>query len=107
MRHNSRLLGPRVSPPRIRIQRRAGWSLPDDYVWIVRPTRWSNPIRIDKTTSRHDAVQGFLTLLLEGRLPITVEDIQREIGEPGFGVACYCREDEDCHGDVILEVAYS
>lgn len=102
-----RTQGPRVSPPRIRIQRRAGWSLPDGYVWIVRPTRWSNPIRIDETTSRHDAVQGFRCLLMTGRLPITVDDIRREIGERGHGVACYCREDQDCHGDVILEVAYS
>ena len=107
MGQDSRIRGQRVNPPRIRIQRRAGWSLPDGYVWIVRPTRWSNPIRIDETTSRHDAVQGFRRLLLEGRLPITVEDIRREIGEPGYGVACYCREDQDCHGDVILEVAYS
>ena len=107
MGQDSRIRGPQVSPPRIRIQRRAGWSLPDGYVWIVRPTRWSNPIRIDETTNRHDAVQGFRRLLLEGRLPITVEDIQREIGEPGYGVACYCRDDQDCHGDVILQVAYS
>ena len=107
MAQDIRIPGPRVSPSRIRIQRRAGWYLPDGYVWIVRPTRWSNPIRIDETTSRHDAIQGFRRLLLEGRLPITVEDVRREIGEPGFGVACYCREDEDCHGDVILEVAYS
>lgn len=107
MGQNSVRQGPRVSPPRIRILRRAGWSLPDGYVWIVRPTRWSNPIRINGTNSRHEAVQGFRRLLLERRLPITVEDVRREIGEPGFGVACYCREDEDCHGDVILEVAYS
>ena len=81
--------------------------MPEGYVWIVRPTRWSKPIRIDETTSRLEAVQGFRRLLVEGRLPITVEDIRREIGEPGYGVACYCREEEDCHGDVILEVAYS
>ena len=99
--------GPRIEPPRIQIRRRAGWSLPDGYVWIVRPTRWSNPIRIDGATSRQEAVEGFRSLLLGGRLPITVEDIQREIGEPGYGVACYCREDQDCHGDVILEVAYA
>ena len=98
---------PRVDPPRIQIHRRAGWSLPDVYVWIVRPTRWSNPIRVDGAISRQDFIQGFRTLLLGGRLPITVEDIRREIGEPGYGVACYCREDQDCHGDVILKVAYT
>ena len=97
---------PRVEPSRIRIHRRAGWSLPDGYLWIARPTRWSNPIRIDMGTSRKDVVQGFRTLLAEGKLPITVGDTQREIGEHGYGVASYCREDQDCHGDVILEVAY-
>ena len=107
MGQKSSIAGSRVSPPRIQIYRRAGWHLPDGYVWIARPSRWSNPVRIEGEVSREDAVREFRSLLLEGKLPITVEDIQREIGEPGYGVACYCREDEDCHGDVILEAAYS
>ena len=78
----------------------------DGYARIVRPTRWYNPIRIDGATSRQDAIQGFRTLLLGGRLPITVEDIRPEIGEPRYGVAYYCREDQNCYGDVILNVAY-
>ncbi len=107
MRQNSRTSGPRVNPPRIQIRRRAGWFLPEGYVWIARPSRWSNPVRIEGEVSREDAVGEFRSLLLEEKLPVTAEDIRREIGEPGFGVACYCREDQDCHGDVILEVAYS
>ena len=107
MGQNSSKSGSRMNPARIQIHRRAGWFLPEGYVWIARPSRWSNPIRINGDVSRQDAVRGFRTLLLEGRLPITVEDIRREIGEPGNGVACYCRQDQECHGDVILEVAYS
>ena len=96
-----------MNPPRIQIHRRAGWYLPEGYVWIARPSRWSNPVRIEGEVSREDAVREFRSLLLEGKLPVTVEDIRREIGEQGYGVACYCREDEGCHGDVILEAAYS
>ncbi len=107
MGQNTSISGPRVNPPRIRIHRRAGWFLPDGYVWIARPSRWSNPVRIEGEVYREDAVRGFRSLLLEEKLPVTVEDIRREIGEPGHGVACYCRQDQDCHGDVILEVAYS
>ena len=107
MGQNSSRAGSRVNPARIQIRRRAGWFLPEGYVWIARPSRWSNPIRVDGETSREDAVRGFRTLLLEEKLPITVEDIRREIGEAGYGVACYCRRDQGCHGDVILEVAYS
>lgn len=107
MGQNTSIAGSCMNPPRIQIRRQAGWFLPDGYVWIAPPSRWSNPIRIDETTSRQDAVRGFRSLLLEEKLPVTVEDIRREIGEPGYGVACFCREDEDCHGDVVLEVAYS
>ena len=107
MGQNRRTPRPRVKPPRIQIHRRAGWFLPEGYVWIARPSHWSNPVRIEGGVSREDAVRGFRSLLLEEKLPVTVEDIRREIGEPGYGVACYCREDQDCHGDVILEEAYS
>lgn len=91
MGKNIRGLGPLVGPPRIRIRRRVGWSLPDGYVWIVRPTRWFNPIRIDKTSDRRKAIQEFRRLLLEGRLPIIVEYIRCEIGKRGCGIARYCR----------------
>ena len=107
MRQNRSTAGSRVNPARIQIHRRAGWHLPEGYVWIARPSRWSNPVRIEGEVSREDAVRQFRSLLLEGKLPVTVDDIRREIGEPGFGVACHCREDQDCHGDVILEAAYS
>lgn len=96
MGQNTSISGPQVDPPRIQIRRRAGWYLPEGYVWIARPSRWSNPVRIKGEVSREDAVREFRSLLLEEKLRITVEDIRREIGESGYGVACYCREDQDC-----------
>ena len=41
--------------------------------------------------------------LLAGRLPYTEDNLEHEFR--GVNVACYCSEDEVCHGDVVLETA--
>ena len=79
-----------------------GWvclDRPSDQVVQSQPHR-----RDDRPLWRRTRIS---VLIIRGTLPITVGDILCEIGEIGYGVVCYCREDEDRHGDVILEMAYS
>jgi hypothetical protein len=52
---------------------------------------------------RAEAVRRYRTDLLAGRLPVTVDDVRRELR--GRDLACYCALGEPCHGDVLLEIA--
>ena len=100
-------------PRRIQRRRTAGWRMPPGAVYVGRPTRWGNPYRVidglPKINASHqvwdaaEAVALFREDLLAGTLPITVEDVRRELR--GHDLACWCRTTEMCHADVLLEIA--
>ena len=52
---------------------------------------------------RYRVVEAYREDLETGRLPYTEDELSDELC--GVNVACYCSEDEECHGDVVLEVA--
>lgn len=52
---------------------------------------------------RQRVVEAYRTDLQEGRLPYSEDDLENELR--GVNVACYCSEEEECHGDVVLETA--
>lgn len=100
-----------------RIRYRRGIRLPADAVYVGRPTKWGNPYKVgDKSftvgrvhldrpggADRNDAVWAFRHALLWNLLPITVEDIQRELS--GHDLACWCPLDnQPCHADVLIEI---
>ena len=92
-------------PRRVKLKRIKGWCLPPNTVSVARPGRYGNPhsMRDGSKEERHRVVAACRTDLLEGRLPYNEDDLEHELR--GVNVACYCSEDEECHGDVILETA--
>jgi hypothetical protein len=70
-------------------------------VVVTRPTKWGNPHGLD--LGRDEAVRQYLEDLLDGRLPVTLEDARRELR--GRDLACYCPLDESCHADVLIAIA--
>jgi hypothetical protein len=68
---------------------------------VTRPTKWGNPHSLD--LGRSVAIRRYREDLLAGRLPVTVEDVRRELR--GRDLACYCSLDQECHADVLLEIA--
>lgn len=88
-------------PQRWQRSRRKGARLPTGVVVVTRPTKWGNPHPLE--LGRQEAVRRYREDLLAGRLAVTVEDAQRELG--GRDLACYCPLDGPCHADVLLEVA--
>lgn len=101
-----------MAPRRIRLSRARGWRKPSGAVSVARPTRWGNPHNVvahwhpgqnslvDAATA---AVAAYRSDLLAGRLDVTVEDVRRELA--GRDLCCWCRLDDPCHADVLLEVA--
>ena len=88
-------------PRRLQRSRRKGARLPAGTVVVSRPTKWGNPHPL--ALGRAEAVRRYRDDLLAGRLPVSVDDVRRELG--GKDLACYCPLDEACHADVLIEIA--
>jgi hypothetical protein len=88
---------------RVRLRRTKGWRKPARTIVVTRSSKWGNPHKVTAELDRAQAVERFRVDLLAGRLPFTVEDVQREL--VGRDLACWCPLDEPCHADVLLAVA--
>lgn len=105
-------------PKRIQRKRTRGWKMPENAVYVGRPTKWGNPYSI------HDeAYQYFLRITPKGdrsvkkaqlirqvvanyKADILSSDMLDDIGElRGKDLACWCPLDATCHADVLLELA--
>ena len=81
--------------------------MPENAVYVGRPTRWGNPFKVREYCSRteaffrQEAVDRF-SAWIEGQ-PLLQADIQRELA--GKDLACWCRTDHPCHADVLLRIA--
>lgn len=110
-------------PERIQRKRTKGWRMPDGAVYVGRPTKWGNPWRVGDHgvtyTNANGGVESFVglalsawqardlyrqALVVDDLLPrIRVTDVVRELR--GVDLCCWCRLDQPCHADVLLEVA--
>ncbi len=105
-------------PQRWQRKRAKGWRMPAGAVYVGRPTKWGNPFRIgdphpeggpagsDRRVRRED-VAGLYRAYCMGRLtiqpPFTLDELAQELG--GHDLVCWCRLDQPCHADVLLELA--
>ena len=90
---------------RVQLRRVKGWRLPDNTVVVARPTRWGNPFRVGVDGDRAECVKAYRDALVRGGLSFGVDDVRRELA--GRDLACWCRLDEQCHADILLEIANS
>jgi hypothetical protein len=85
---------------RIQRKRQKGWKKPDGAVYIGYGTKYGNPYKWkDLPGGKAEAVH-----LYREWLPKAVSSGVVDL-EPlrGSIIMCFCREDEPCHGDVIIE----
>lgn len=95
-------------PKRIQRKRARGWRMPENAVYVGRPTRWGNPF---------ETAQEFRDWI-EHRVPVgcglpdftrlaPLRDwIESHISElRGRDLACWCAPGRRCHADVLLELA--
>jgi hypothetical protein len=99
----------RRMPQRIQRRRIKGWRMPENTVYVGRPSIWGNPYRegqvhqIGGLAVTDDAVLAFRLLVTsEGNWPYR-EEAKRELG--GKNLACWCPLTKPCHADVLLEIA--
>lgn len=92
-------------PKRIQRKRSRGWKMPDNAVYVGRPTRWGNPYPVEMF-GRREAVQRFKALFEAQESGLPTEFPVPDTAElRGKDLACWCPEGKECHADVLLEKA--
>jgi len=100
------------NPKRIQRKRTKGWRAPAGAVSVGRPGPWGNPFVIGKPKP---AAWGNREIIETAREAIDLyrawlavdpnkrNSIRRELR--GKDLMCWCRLDQVCHADVLLEIA--
>jgi hypothetical protein len=89
------------APRRLQLKRTKGWRMPPNTVKVDRTTSYGNPYRLGPHYDREAAISAFRKYL-ETRLAANPEFLAPLKGK---NLACWCRPDQLCHADVLLEKA--
>lgn len=91
----------RRAAQRIQRKRTKGWRMPDNAIYVGRPTKWGNPYSVGYDgDTRKDVVILYREHLKYD--PELVKAAKREL--VGKDLACWCSLDQACHADVLLEL---
>lgn len=90
-----------MKPVRIQLSRKKGWRMPPNTVKVDRTTRYGNDFVMAHEGMRAAAIEAFR------------EQAKAQMEcSPAFyaplrgkNLACWCRLDQACHADVLLEIA--
>ena len=92
-------------PKRIQRKRARGWRLPENCIYVGRPTKWGNPYIVgtstdspEKPITAREAVERYRVHLLH-RTDLDISELS------GKDLCCWCRLDQPCHADVLLALA--
>lgn len=78
--------------------------MPPNTVYVGRPGKWGNPHRVTTMINAANAVRLYREYL--GANQAGSERFRLPLAElRGKNLACFCRLDQPCHADVLLEVA--
>lgn len=113
-------------PRRIQRKRTAGWRMPEGAVYVGRPTLFDNPyregdqvkslampwvldavrrigIKLRQPLTRVQAVELFRARMQANAESVVGKYMLEQLR--GHDLACWCRLDQPCHADVLLELA--
>ena len=75
--------------------------MPENAVYVGRPTKWGNPFGVGPTFTRAQAVEAFARYLAYA--PMLRARLCRELR--GKDLCCWCPLDQPCHADILLKIA--
>lgn len=102
-------------PRRIQRQRTKGWRMPENTVYVGRPTKWGNPFVVGRSggaytplvqDQRH-AWQLYRSIAIDNAELVAAARAELR----GKNLACFCAlptgpyQDDCCHAAVLLEIA--
>ncbi len=89
-------------PKRIQRKRQRGWRMPENAVYVGRPTKWGNPFKVGPDGTSADCTRAYRKWsekAWDGWRHMVEQDLR------GKDLVCWCRLDQECHADVLLEIA--
>ena len=92
------------APKRIQRKRTKGWRMPENAVYVGRPTKWGNPYLISDGHTRQEAVDLYRGYW-QSELALCSDNYADLEFLRGKDLACWCPLDQPCHADVLLELA--
>ena len=87
-----------TKPIRIQRKRTKGWKMPENTVYVGRPSFWGNPFIVGRDGDLETCLKKYrewITGLLE-------YDAKRKL--KGKNLACFCALDQPCHADILLSI---
>lgn len=120
--HNSK-------PVRIQRKRTKGWKMPPNTVYVGRPSKWGNPFKVQSIGNRRgvyiitqnikhgEAIDFKYKLYNISKFSAQIQAvklfekwIKQQIYWPikelkGKNLACWCKEGDPCHADILLKLA--
>lgn len=104
-----------MKPKRIQLSRAKGWRMPPNTVKVDRTTNWGNPHTLKSLREEMDACGMGMSLSLQQGVLVERFKEYCPPGSPlaeaarrvlrGKDLACWCKLDQPCHADVLLELA--
>lgn len=96
-----------VKPKRIQRKRTKGWKMPDNTVYVGRPTKWGNPYFAHDTNGAGKPIgPSGAVMMYQNFLQLDAEYLYEDMKElKGKNLACFCPLDQPCHADILLELA--
>lgn len=92
-----------MEPKRIQRQRTQGWRMPENTVYVGRPSRWGNKFVVDGKLTAREATQAFEVWLTNAFTPAERKSWLAPLR--GKNLACWCKPGDPCHADVLLRWA--
>ena len=113
--HGSEAMPQEVMMKSKRIQRKRtkNWKMPENTVYVGRPSKWGNPFALKEWLSNEQAVELFTkaymnpySFYMSGEIVEHMQLIRDTIQDlRGKNLACWCPLDKPCHADVLLRLA--
>lgn len=103
-------------PKRIQRKRTRGWRMPENTVYVGRPTKWGNPFVIEKDGDAwkvediHSNITEWFSFRYEAinaaveMFDLHSDDVPDVSELRGKDLACWCPLDQPCHADVLLRL---
>ena len=99
---------------RIQRKRTKGWRMPENTVYVGRPTKWGNPFKVGDVIHRDPLYSGRDEVVRDNDHAVQLYEKwlfnQRSANQLvseliGKNLACFCPLDKPCHADVLLKLA--
>lgn len=101
-------------PKRIQRKRTKGWRMPENTVYVGRPSKYANPYKVGQRWLSVDTyidmtqemVVEWFEVFAQGMVSNglwTLQEIRNDLR--GNNLACWCPLDKPCHADILLKLA--